>query len=61
MEILVPVACRRHIRSFQVAMKRLRHADVPMSLTSSGVVVRGLPDRSLSFLLPDYQKRVCRR
>ena len=41
-------------------MKRLRHDDVTMTLTSSGVVIRGLPDRGLSFLLPDCQMRVCR-
>ena len=30
-------------------MKRLRHVDVTMTLTSSGVVIRGLPDGGLSF------------
>ena len=30
-------------------MKRLRHVDVNMTLTSSGVVIRGLPDGGLSF------------
>ena len=47
-------------RSFQAAMKRLRHAGVTMALTSSGVVIRGLPDGGLSFLLPDCRKRVSR-
>ena len=30
-------------------MKRLRHVDVTMTLISSGVVIRGFPDRGLSF------------
>ena len=60
-EILVPVACLRCLRSFQAAMKRLRHVDVTMTLTSTGVVIRGLPDRCLSILLPDCRKHVCRR
>ena len=34
-------------------MKRLHHVDVTMSLTSSGVVIGGLPGKGLSFLLPD--------
>ena len=34
-------------------MKRLRHVDVIMTLTSTGVVIRGLPDGCLSILLPD--------
>ena len=42
-------------------MKRLRHADVTMTLTSSGVVIRGLPGGGLLFLLPDCRKHVCRR
>ena len=59
--MLVPVACLRCLRSFQAAMKRLRHVDVTMTLTSSGVVIRGLPDGGLSFLLPGCRKPVCRR
>ena len=42
-------------------MKRLRHVDVIMTLTSSGVVIRGLPGGGLLFLLTDCQKHVCRR
>ena len=42
-------------------MKRLRHVDVTMTLTSSDVVIRGFPGGGLSFLLPDCRKRVCRR
>ena len=42
-------------------MERLRHVDVTMTLTSSGVVIRSLPDGCLSFLLPGCRKRVCRR
>ena len=38
-----------------------RHVDVTMTLTSSGVVIRGLPDGGVSFLLPDNRKRVSRR
>ena len=30
-------------------MKRLRHIDVTMTLTSNGVVIRGLPNGGLSF------------
>ena len=30
-------------------MKRLRHVDVILTLTSSGVVIRGLPGGGLSF------------
>ena len=30
-------------------MKRLRHVDVTLTLTSSGVVIRGLPGGSLTF------------
>ena len=30
-------------------MKLLRHVDVILTLTSSGVVIRGLPGRGLSF------------
>ena len=30
-------------------MKRLRHVDVTVTLTSSGVVIRGVPDGGLSF------------
>ena len=30
-------------------MKRLRHVDITMTLTSSGVVICGLPDGGLSF------------
>ena len=60
-EILVLVACLRCLRSFQAAMKRLRHVDVTMTLTSTGVVIRGLPDGCLSILLPDCRKCVCRR
>ena len=60
-EILVPVACLRRLRSFRAAMKRLRHVDVTITLTSSAVVIRGLPDGGLSFLLPDCRKRVSRR
>ena len=30
-------------------MKRLRHVDVTMTLTSSSAVIRGLPDGDLSF------------
>ena len=55
------VACPWCLRSFQAAMKRLRHVDVTMTLTSSGVVIRSLPDGGLSFLLPGCLKRVCRR
>ena len=32
-------------------MKQLRHVDVTMTLTSNGVVIRGLPNGDLSFLL----------
>ena len=39
-------------------MKRLRHVDVTMTLTSSGVVIRCLPGGGLSFLLPDCWKNV---
>ena len=42
-------------------MKQLRHVDVTMTLTSNGVVIRGLPNGGLSFLLPGRRKRVCRR
>ena len=42
-------------------MKQLRHVDVTMTLTSSGVVIRGLPDGGLSFLKPDCQKHVSRQ
>ena len=42
-------------------MKRLRRDDVTMNVTSSGVVIRGLIDRGLSFSLPDCQKRAYRR
>ena len=42
-------------------MKRLRHFDVTMTLTSTGVVIHGLSDQGLSFLLPDCPKRICRR
>ena len=59
MDILVPVAWLRLLRSLRVAMKRLRHVDITMTLTSSGVVILGLPDRGLSFLLPDCRKCVC--
>ena len=41
-------------------MKRLRHDDVTMTLTSSCVVIRGLLDGGLSFLLADCRMRVCR-
>ena len=30
-------------------MKRLRHVDVTMTLTSNGVVIHGLPNGGLSF------------
>ena len=60
-KILVPVACLRCLRSFQAAMKRLRHVDVTMTLISTGVVIRGLPGGGLPFLLPGLRKRVCRR
>ena len=36
-------------KKFQAAMRRLRHIDVTMTLTSSGVVIRSLPDGGLSF------------
>ena len=36
-------------------MKRLRHVDVTVTLTSSGIVIRGLPDWGLYFLLPGCQ------
>ena len=42
-------------------MKRLRHVDVTLTLTSSGVVIRSLPGGGLLFLLPDCRKHVCRR
>ena len=42
-------------------MKRLRHVDVTMTPTSSGVVFRGFPGGSLSLLLPGCRKRVCRQ
>ena len=42
-------------------MTRLRHVDVTMTLTSSGVVMRGLPGGGLLVLLPDCRKHVCRR
>ena len=42
-------------------MKCLRHVDVTMIITSSGIVIRGLPGQGLSLLLPDCRKRVCRR
>ena len=42
-------------------MKRLRHVDVTMTLSSSVVVIRGLPGGGLLFLLPDCRKHVCRR
>ena len=60
-KILVPVVCLRCLRSFQVAMKQLRHVDVTMTLTSSGVFICGLPGGGLPFLLPGCRKRVCRR
>ena len=66
-EILVSVAWLRNLKSFQAAMKRLRHVDVTMTWTSNGVVIRGLPNGGLSFLpriklastefSPDYCKR----
>ena len=34
-------------------MKLLRRVEVTMALTSSGVVIHGLPDGGLSFLLPN--------
>ena len=49
------------LRSFQAAMKRLRHVEVTMTLTSSGVVIRGPPGAGLSFLLPGCRKHACRR
>ena len=39
-------------------MKRLRHVDVTMTLTSNDVVIGDLPNRGLSFLLPGQRKRV---
>ena len=39
----------------------LRHVDAIMTLNSSGVVIRGIPGRGLSFLLPECRKRVWRR
>ena len=48
-EIIVSVAWLRNFRSFKAAMKRLRHVDVTMTLTSNGVVIRGLPNWSLYF------------
>ena len=36
-------------------MKGLRHVDITMTLTSSGVVICGLPGAGLSFLLPGCQ------
>ena len=36
-------------------MKRLHRDDVPLNLTSRDVVIRGLPERGLSFKLPDCQ------
>ena len=42
-------------------MNRLRHVDVTLALTSSGVVFRRLPGGGLLFLLPDCRKHVCRR
>ena len=42
-------------------MKRFRHVDVTMTLTSRGVVIRGLPDVGLSCLVPDRRKCVSRR
>ena len=59
MDILVPVAWLRLLRSLRAAMKRLRHVDITMTLTSSGVVILGLSDGGLSFLLPDCRKCVC--
>ena len=55
-EILVLVACLRCLRSFQAAINRLRDVDVTMTLTSTGIVIRGLPDGCLSILLPDCRK-----
>ena len=54
-------AFKKFPRKFQADMKRLRHVDVTMTLTSSGVVIRALPYGGLSFLMPDCQKRVSRR
>ena len=51
-------ACLRCLRSLQAAMKRLCHVNVIMTLTSSGAVIRGLPDGALSFSLPGCRKRV---
>ena len=62
MEILVPVACLRRLRSFRAAMKRLRHVDVTMTLTSSGVDIRGHPgglgakSQNLSSVAPPGRK-----
>ena len=39
-------------KKFPSGLERLRHVDVTMTLTSSGVVIRGLPGGGLSFLLP---------
>ena len=48
-------------KKFPNPMKRLRHVDVTMTLTSSSVVIRGLPGGGLLFLLPDCRKHVFRR
>ena len=47
-EIIVSVASLRNLRSFQAAMKRLRHVDVTITQTSNGVVIR-TPQRRLVF------------
>ena len=54
--LLVPVECVRCLRSFQAAMKWLRHVDVTMTLTSSGVIIRDLPGGGLSSLCQAVQK-----
>ena len=42
-------------------MKRLRRDDVTMNVTSSGIIILGLTDGSLSFSLPDCRKCAYRR
>ena len=52
MEILVPVALYKVFKKFPSGHVAERQFDVTLTLTSSGVVIRGLHDGGLSFLMP---------
>ena len=61
MEIIVPVALYKVFKKFPSGHVAKRQFDVILTLTSSGVAIRGLPDGGLSVLMPGCRKRVCRR